>query len=265
MAFPWQIWVLFAVAAAISAMGFHKFIWFISLGYGFSIAGLGIALLILYGSGLTVGTALICALMIVYGMRLGGYLAIREIKSASYNTTMKNEVKDGSTMAMGAKIGIWVACILLYVMEVAPVFYRLQNGSGTDAITIIGFIIMVSGVVMESLADKQKSAAKKINPRRFCDQGLFKLVRCPNYFGEVLFWTGMFLSGVTSLCSAGQWIMAILGYLGIVYIMFSGARRLELRQNKNYGSDPEYQPKLPLKRCAEFSHRLSFARTNNQC
>ena len=23
--------------------------------------------------------------------------------------------------------------------------------------------------------------------------------------------------------------------------MFSGARRLEIRQNKNYGSDPEYQ------------------------
>ena len=29
--------------------------------------------------------------------------------------------------------------------------------------------------------------------------------------------------------------------MGIIYVMFSGARRLEVRQNKNYGNDPEYQ------------------------
>lgn len=29
--------------------------------------------------------------------------------------------------------------------------------------------------------------------------------------------------------------------LGIVYVMFSGARRLELRQDRTYGADPEYQ------------------------
>lgn len=29
--------------------------------------------------------------------------------------------------------------------------------------------------------------------------------------------------------------------MGIVYVMFSGARRLEIRQNVTYGKDPEYQ------------------------
>lgn len=36
---------------------------------------------------------------------------------------------------------------------------------------------------------------------------------------------------------------------GIIFVMFSGARRLELRQNKNYGDDPEYQAymkKVPI-------------------
>lgn len=32
-----------------------------------------------------------------------------------------------------------------------------------------------------------------------------------------------------------------LWYVGIIYVMFSGARRLEIRQNKNYGNDPAYQ------------------------
>ncbi len=38
-----------------------------------------------------------------------------------------------------------------------------------------------------------------------------------------------------------QWLPVALGYAGIIYVMFSGARRLEIRQNKNYGNDPEYQ------------------------
>lgn len=35
--------------------------------------------------------------------------------------------------------------------------------------------------------------------------------------------------------------MAALGYLSIVFVMFSGARRLELHHNKTYGNAPEYQ------------------------
>ena len=96
-------------------------------------------------------------------------------------------------------------------------------------------------LVLESVADKQKSAAKAKNPRRFCDVGLYRLVRCPNYLGEVLFWTGVLLSGIGALQGVIQWIVAIVGYILIVYVMLSGAKRLELRQNKNYGADPDYQ------------------------
>ncbi|MCQ2443295.1 MAG: DUF1295 domain-containing protein [Oscillospiraceae bacterium] len=61
------------------------------------------------------------------------------------------------------------------------------------------------------------------------------------YLGEMLFWTGVFVTGFTALDTVGQWVVALIGYLGIIYVMFSGARRLEIRQNKNYGKDPEYQ------------------------
>ena len=36
-------------------------------------------------------------------------------------------------------------------------------------------------------------------------------------------------------------MLAILGFVLITWVMFSGARRLEIRQEKNYGSDPAYQ------------------------
>ncbi len=233
--------ILMGIALVVSSVGFYKYVYFISLGYGFSIAAFGIVMPILFGDHLTTGTLAACVLFFIYGMRLGGYLLIREMKSASYRSTMKKEIKDGSTMKMGAKIAIWTSCALLYVCQVSPVLFRLENQSGTDTVCMVGAVIMACGILLESASDWQKSKAKAKNPKRFCDSGLFKIVRCPNYLGEVVFWTGVFVTGVTTLNGVWQWAAAICGYVCIVYIMFGGARRLEIRQNKNYGSDPEYQ------------------------
>ena len=236
-----RFFILFLVAMVISAIGFKKFVWFISLGYGFAIAGIGVALLVLFHGSLTPVTVVLCVLLLIYGCRLGGYLLIRERRSASYQNTMKHEIKDGSDMKFVLKVLVWVVCALLYVCEASPVLFRLQNGVGTDAAAIIGTVIMAAGILLESASDLTKNRYKKNHPKRFCDVGLFRLVRCPNYLGEVLIWTGVFVSGVTALQEAAQWSAAVFGWICIVYIMFGGARRLELRQNKNYGDDPEYQ------------------------
>ncbi len=240
MAFPNIIWALFAAAMVISAIGFYKYVYFISLGYGFSIAGLGILMLILFRHTLSVGTIVCCVLLFIYGCRLGGYLLVREIQSSAYNAKMKTEIKDGKTMPFGVKCAIWVTCGLLYVLQVTPIFYRLINKSGTDVWCWIGAAVMAFGIIFESTADMQKQAAKKVDPRRFCDTGLYRIVRCPNYLGEMIFWTGVLISGLNVL-TGWQWLLALLGYGGITFVMFSGARRLELRQNRTYGADPAYQ------------------------
>ena len=169
------------------------------------------------------------------------YLAIREFGGSSYKKNMKGEIKDGKSVPFGVKIAIWVTCALLYVTQVSGVFYRLVNSTKDNAFVFIGAAIMLLGLVLESVADIQKNSQKKKNPNRFCDTGLYKFVRCPNYLGEMIFWTGVLVSGVNVLEGAGQWILALIGYIGIIFVMFSGARRLEIRQNKNYGNDPEYQ------------------------
>lgn len=233
--------LMLAVAFLVSSIGFKKYIWFISIGYGFSIAAIGAALLICFRGSLTAGTAAACTLFVLYGCRLGGYLAFREFKVASYNAKMKTEIKDGKDMPMVAKCGIWASSALLYACETCPTLFRLENGAGTDALLWFGVIVSACGLILESAADLQKNAAKKRNVNRFVDTGLFRIVRCPNYFGEMLFWTGVFLGGLNILNGAWQWLGALLGYVGIIYVMFSGARRLELRQQRTYGDDPAYQ------------------------
>ena len=230
---------IFIAILVICLIGFKKYIWFISIGYGASIAMTGIMMLILFNCNpaLIIGSCI----FIMYGLRLSGFLAYREIKSASYNKKMKNEISDGSHMPLIAKIMLWITCALLYITMTSPVIYRFVNNYGMDNYFTVGMIITVCGIVLEAESDLQKGFQKKKNPKRFCDKGLFKIVRCPNYLGELIIWTGVFVSGLNILSGIGQWIVAIIGYLGIVYIMFSGARRLEIRQDKNYGDDPEYK------------------------
>lgn len=236
-----QYLIMFVVAMAISAIGFKKFVWFISIGYGFSIAGLGLAMLVMFHRSLNPCMVVLAVLCMVYGCRLGGYLLVREIKSASYQKTMKHEIKDGSGMKWYLKVLVWLSCALLYCFEVAPVFFRMQHNAKTDAAAVIGTVVMALGIALESTADFIKNRYKKQYPDRFCDVGLFRIVRCPNYLGEVLIWTGVLISGVTAFSGAFEWIVSLLGWICIVYIMFGGARRLEIRQNKNYGNDPQYQ------------------------
>ncbi len=234
--------ILFAVAMLCSIIGFYKYVYFISVGYGLAISGQGIALLVLLRHELTPAIIITSVILILYGFRLGGYLLIREIKSKSYQTHMKTEIKDGSSMGFFVKCMLWIFCALLYVLMISPALFRFANGNThITASYVIGTLITIAGIILESASDISKSRQKKLNPKRFCSEGLFKIVRCPNYLGELLIWTGLFVIGITSFAGLAQWIIAILGYLGIVFVMFSGARRLEVRQNKNYGSDPEYQ------------------------
>ena len=94
----WYFWLLFALAMLVSSIGFKNYVWFISLGYGFSIAAAGLLMLILFGKTLTAGTILCCVIFFLYGCRLGGYLAYRELKSSSYKKNMVGEIKDGNTV-----------------------------------------------------------------------------------------------------------------------------------------------------------------------
>lgn len=185
--------VLLVLALVASSCGFHKYVWFISVGYGAAVALIGVGLLVMFGGSLTLGTALQCVLFVVYGCRLAGYLVYREVKTA-YSRRMKGEVKSNEGVSPGAKVGIWVSASLLYVLQTSPVLFRLADARGTDALCIVGLVVSAMGLVLETTADLQKNRAKKANPKRFVDTGLFRLVRCPNYFGEMVFWTGVFVS-----------------------------------------------------------------------
>ena len=242
---PWSLLgILAIVCAVLSAVGFYKFVYFLSIGYGFAVAGGGIAIFVMALVNPTDAPIWIlliqAALFVAYGVRLSGFLLVREIKSASYKKTFQEVSGDGKKMPFFVLFTIWISVTVLYVAQVSPMLFRYDNGASDLVLPLIGIVISILGLVLESVADNQKSAQKKVRPDMVATEGLYKLCRCPNYLGEIIFWTGVFIAGITAYATVGQWITAILAYVCIVYIMFNGAQRLEKRQMARYGENEEY-------------------------
>lgn len=242
---PWSLLgILAIVCAVLSAVGFYKFVYFLSIGYGFAVAGGGIAIFVMALVNPTDAPIWIlliqAALFVAYGVRLSGFLLVRELKTASYKKTFQEVSGDGKKMPFFVLFTIWVSVTVLYVAQVSPMLFRYDNGASDLVLPLIGIVISILGLVLESVADNQKSAQKKVRPDMVATEGLYKLCRCPNYLGEIIFWTGVFIAGITAYATVGQWITAILAYVCIVYIMFNGAQRLEKRQMGRYGENEEY-------------------------
>ena len=238
------LWILLAVSLATSAVGWIYFIYFFSIGYGLSIAALAAAATIIFADSITLPATISCCTLFIYGIRLAGYLFVREKKSPSYKQILY-QPDSKERKPIPAMLMIWISCALLYVGQISPITFYLYNtaqGADTDTAWVwAGAAITFAGFAIETIADTQKSMAKKRNPKQFISTGLYSIVRYPNYFGEILLWSGSFITCIGAGCTAWQWVIASLGYTGIIYVMFSGARRLELRQQETYGNDTAFQ------------------------
>ena len=113
--------IVFLTALIIASVGFIMYVYFFSVGYGFSIAGIGIVLLIMLRANITPATLIMCLLFIIYGARLGGYLLYRELKSTAGRVKVQ---------CAGRCKDLYLAC-LRAALSLRDRARPLQNGGGS--------------------------------------------------------------------------------------------------------------------------------------
>lgn len=241
---PPEALVLLVVALVISASGFYKTVYFVSIGYAFSIAAMAVLAPVLFRDNLTWYGLLHCGLLLLYGLRLGIYLLRRE-SASTYQRELELQKERTAGMTPPIRVLVWISVSVLYVAMFSPALFTLATPQPLSAfglaMQLLGATVMVVGIGLEALADKQKSDYKAQNPKRFCDVGLYRWVRCPNYFGEIVFWTGNVLMGVPFLGTLLRWMVALAGLVCITLIMMGSTKRLEHSQDSRYGAMADYQ------------------------
>lgn len=234
---------LFVLALVVSSLGFRRLVYFVSLGYAFSTAGMALFSGWRFRGALDPALVGHCVGLAAYGLRLGTYLVRRE-REPAYQRELADVQARAVGIGRGKQVLIWVGVSLLYVLMFTPALFglqRLADGRATVWPVWLALFVMLAGFLLETVADLQKAAFKRARPDRFCDVKLYRLVRCPNYLGEVIFWTGSFFAGVPSYTTWWQWLAAGVGYVCIVLIMVGSTKRLERKQDERYGALPEYQ------------------------
>ena len=102
-----------------------------------------------------------------------------------------------------------------------------------DIFTFLGFFICFIGVLYEIISDQQLYNFKK-NNQGIINSGLWKYSRHPNYYGEILFWWGLYFYGVT-YDSLLTWVFAPIS-MTIMFLFVS----IPWIEKKILSTRPEY-------------------------
>ncbi len=199
-----------------------------------------------------VGNIFVFVMPVIYFIFIAVRQMVRGLEYKMYD--FKSETKmhnvDSAPPPIVAQIVIIFFDSLGITLSVLPLFYIFQAFEQFETmpnlITIlIGCFFMIYATLsllacsrqVKERVDKDKEEEKR---RGYISDGRFKRSQSPVQYYELIFWTGVFLSGLIFYIGIGQWFFALIGYLMIGQIMKKQAadhektRRAFLKQNKDY-------------------------------
>ncbi len=198
--------------------------------------GLGFVLVawasLVIGGAASFGPLLIVTLVTVWGLRLAGYLAWRNIgKPEDYRYRQMRE-HHGTRFPLVSLFTVFALQGLLLWIISLPVQVAILGEPGGQAYEWagwrwLGVALWMLGLFFEGVGDWQlaRFKARPENRGRVMNRGLWRYTRHPNYFGDFLVWWGLYV--VTA--QSGSWWWTIIGPLLMSFLLLrvSGVRLLE--------------------------------------
>ena len=118
-----------------------------------------------------------------------------------------------------------------------------EGNASANVLTWLGFVTCLAAASIEIAADTQIHRFRTRYPGQYCDKGLWKHGRHPNYFGEILFWWGIWIM-YASLCGI-DWLIISPIAMSCLFLFIS-IPMMEKRQLANKPGYAEYRKKTRL-------------------
>lgn len=131
--------------------------------------------------------------------------------------------------------GVHMFPTLIVFLGLVPVYYILQTPSPFGLLDVIASFVVLAAIVIETVSDEQLKKFLK-SGGGVMKTGVWSWSRHPNYFGEILFWVGLFMFISEPFSSANYW--KISGVV-VMILLFNGISipMMEKRQIKKDGYD----------------------------
>lgn len=185
---------------------------------------------------MTMPALVLSGMVVLWGVRLAGYLFYRILtigRDARFDG-IREHFWPFFKFWFGQGVAVWVIML--------PVTAWYFSPGPWHWVMTAGLVVWATGLVIETVADAQKFAAKRQpgGGTRWMDSGLWAYARYPNYFGEMLCWWGVFLFTCAHL-TAAAW-STIIGPIAITYILLkvTGIPTLEKSATAKWGTNPDY-------------------------
>jgi steroid 5-alpha reductase family enzyme len=184
-------------------------------------------------------SGLLAALVTVWAARLGAFLFMR-IRADGRDGRF-DEIKTSAVRFFLAWTlqGVWIC----FTIGAALAAIASDRSVPVGVFAWIGLTLWAAGFVIELVADRQKSAfrARPENQGRFIDSGLWAWSRHPNYFGEIVLWTGVAVIAAPVL-QGWQYVTLISPlFVALLLTKGSGIPLLEERADARWGGEPDYE------------------------
>jgi steroid 5-alpha reductase family enzyme len=194
---------------------------------------------VLLSGELDLRATLVAAMVLIWSVRLATFLFRRISKSGGDDRFDKIKHQPLRFFMAWTLQGLWVLLTAAAALAVITGGARVPLGP----IGILGIVVWVIGLSIEIAADRQKSTFKADpdNKGKFIDVGLWAWSRHPNYFGEIVLWTGMAIVALPVL-QGWQWVTLISPvFVAFLLIKVSGIPLLEEKADTRWGGQDDYE------------------------
>ena len=184
-------------------------------------------------------TALTLVLVTVWGLRLSGYLTWRNWAEPEDYRYRRLRERGGPNWPYKNLITVfWGQAVLAWVVS-APLLAGVDGSRELGFLAFAGIAVWAVGVFFETVGDWQLAFFKRdpANEGQVLDEGLWRLTRHPNYFGDFMVWWGMFLVAA----DAGGW-WSVYGPIVMSFMLLrvSGVALLERKLTRTRSGYGEY-------------------------
>jgi steroid 5-alpha reductase family enzyme len=170
------------------------------------------------GDGSRARQALVLVLVAAWGVRLTGNCLWRW-RDLGHEDFRYREIRarTGRWYWPASFVSIHLMPTIWVFLGLVPVWVALGRSGALGLVDALAAVVTAAAVAVEAVADWQLQAflRRRTGPDDVLASGLWALSRHPNYFGEVLFWWGLWLFG---LAADPSWWWTVVGPVSITLL-----------------------------------------------